>query len=68
MPATQAGRLDEIESSLRTLARQRERFERLGFEQPQVRCHEEIRYWSFLAALHSLPAGLRPTGLGKEGV
>jgi hypothetical protein len=41
MPATQAARLDEIE--------------RLGFEQPQARCHEEIRYWSFLAALHSLP-------------
>jgi hypothetical protein len=55
MPATQAARLDEIERSLHTLARERERFERLGFEQPQARCHEEIRYWSFLAALHSLP-------------
>ena len=56
MPATPAARLDEIERSLGTLYRERERFERLGFEEPQARCHQEIRYWSFLAALHSLPA------------
>jgi len=59
MPASPAARLDHIQGTLRALAGERERFERLGFEQPQARCHQEIRYWSFLAALHSLPADLR---------
>ena len=67
MPATQAGRLDEIEQSLRVLARERERFERLGFEQPQARCHQEIRYWSFLAALHSLPSEPKGQPEGEPG-
>ncbi len=56
MPATTAARLDEIQAALSTLRHERSRFERLGFERPQARCHTEIRYWSFLEALHSLPA------------
>jgi hypothetical protein len=56
MPATTAARLDHIQAALGTLRRERSRFERLGFEVPQARCHGEIRYWSFLEALHSLPA------------
>jgi len=56
MPATTTARLDDIHAALGMLRRERSRFERLGFEVPQARCHAEIRYWSFLAALHSLPA------------
>ena len=60
MPATTAARLDDIQAALSTLRQERSRFERLGFELPQARCQVEIRYWSFLAALHSLPAGDGP--------
>jgi len=56
MPATNAARVDDIQAALGALRHERSRFERLGFERPQARCHAEIRYWSFLAALHSLPA------------
>ena len=56
MPATTAARLDDIQAALSTLRHERSRFERLGFERPQARCHAEIRYWSFLEALHSLAA------------
>jgi hypothetical protein len=56
MPATTAARLDDIQAALGTLRHERSRFERLGFELAQARCHSEIRYWSFLEALHSLPA------------
>lgn len=56
MPATTAARLDEIQAALGTLQHERSRLARLGFELPQARCHAEIRYWSFLEALHSLPA------------
>ena len=61
MPASDAARCDDIEVALRTLRDERLRFERLGFERPMARCHAEIRYWSFLAALHALPARLDPT-------
>lgn len=60
MPATNSARLDDIEAALSTLRHERSRFERLGFERPQARCHAEIRYWSFLEALHSLPAAAGP--------
>jgi hypothetical protein len=56
MPASPAARLDDIQGALGALRHERDRFERLGFETPQARCQAEIRYWSFLAALHSLPA------------
>lgn len=69
MPASQAARLDDIQGALRMLRHERDRFERLGFEQPQARCHAELRYWSFLAALHSLPAdgGFSPAGSPQGG-
>jgi hypothetical protein len=60
MPASPAARLDDIQAALATLRRERSRFERLGFERPQARCHAELRYWSFLAALHALPAESGP--------
>ena len=60
MPASSAGRLDQIQAALAALRHERSRFERLGFESPQVRCHAELRYWSFLKALHSLPGDPGP--------
>lgn len=60
MPGSLAARLDEIHTCLDTLRGEQRRFERLGFERPQARCHEEIRYWRFLAAIHSLPPGADP--------
>ena len=56
MPASAAARVDDIERALAALRRERSRFERLGFERPQARCHAELRFWGFLAALHALPA------------
>lgn len=56
MPASPAARLDHIQAALCTLRQERERFARLGFERPQARCHADLRYWSFLQALHTLPA------------
>lgn len=55
MPCSTAARLDDIASALAALRRERSRFERLGFERPQARCHAELRFWGFLSALHSLP-------------
>jgi hypothetical protein len=55
MPASSAARVDDIERALVALRRERSRFERLGFERPQARCHAELRFWGFLAALHALP-------------
>ena len=70
MPASQAARLDDIQGALHLLRHERDRFERLGFETPQARCQAEIRYWSFLAALHSLPADagtMPPSPASLEG-
>ena len=68
MPATPAGRLDDIQAALGALRHERSRLARLGFELPQARCHAEIRYWSFLEALHSLPAqaGVAPASDGSS--
>jgi len=60
MPDSPASRLDEIHASLAALRSEQRRFERLGFERPQARCHEELRFWRFLAAIHSLPADRGP--------
>jgi len=63
MPASTASRLDDIQATLSTLRGEQTRFERLGFENPMFRCHAELRYWSFLEALHSLPADRDPDTL-----
>lgn len=61
MPATAAARVDDIQATLSVLRREQSRLERLGFENPMVRCHAELRYWNFLSALHSLPAEPGPS-------
>lgn len=67
MPAMAAARLDDIQATLSALRHEQARFERLGFENPMFRCHAELRYWNFLAALHSLPADRGPaTPIGDD--
>src|SRR5262249_10137508 len=60
MPTSSAARHDDITAVLDALRGEQRRLERLGLELPLARCHEEIRYWGFLAALHSLPTGSGP--------
>jgi hypothetical protein len=55
MPASAVARRDDIAIALRTLGDEQRRLDRLGLELPLARCHEELRYWGFLAALHALP-------------
>lgn len=56
IPAHAGARLDEIRRALVSLGDESRRLERIGFELPLARCHEQRRYWSFLQALYSLPA------------
>jgi hypothetical protein len=56
MPENRAARHDAIHSALTSLDSEQRRLERLGFELPLARCHEETRYWNFLAAVHAIPA------------
>jgi hypothetical protein len=55
MPAGAGGRLDRARAALASLDQERRRLERLGFETPLARCHDQIRYWRFVAALVALP-------------
>ena len=57
MPQAAAERLDAIGAALATLDGEQRRLERLGFELPLARCHQERRYWEFLRALHQVAAG-----------
>lgn len=57
MPAAAPDRLDRIAAALRSLDSEQRRLERLGFELPLARCHEERRYWRFLDAVHRIAAG-----------
>ena len=54
MPADAAARLDHIDRAIASLENESRRVERLGLENPQVRCEQERRYWAFLAAVHSV--------------
>jgi hypothetical protein len=56
MPDASAARHDQIRSALVSLSAERRRLERLGFELPLARCHEETRYWNFVAAVCAIQA------------
>lgn len=56
LPATLEQRLDHIDRARAALADEARRLERIGFEDPLSRCHEERRYWNFLAAVHAMAA------------
>lgn len=63
LPATLEQRLDHIDRARVSLAAEARRLERIGFEDPLRRCHEERRYWDFLAAVHGI-AVLAPPATG----
>ncbi len=54
MPVSLAARLDAADAAVQSLREEQRRLQRLGFELPQARCHQQLRYWSFVRALHTL--------------
>ncbi len=59
MPASEAARLDAANAAVSSLRDEQRRLERLGFELPLARCHQQLRYWSFVRAMISLPREVR---------
>lgn len=55
IPESSTARARAVHAALDSLGEEQRRMERLGFEQPLARCHEELRYWRFVAALLELP-------------
>jgi hypothetical protein len=64
MPADAGGRLDHARAALASLDHERRRLERLGLEIPLARCHDQIRYWRFVAGL--LAVSTRMDGASGE--
>ncbi len=54
MPASMVARFDAADAAVRSLRQEQRRLQRLGFELPLARCHQQLRYWSFVRALHQL--------------
>jgi hypothetical protein len=64
LPASVDACRDSIARARRSLADEARRLERLGFELPLARCHEEQRYWNVLAAVFALPGCEAQQGKG----
>jgi hypothetical protein len=56
MPAHRGAQLDEARVTVERLSEEHRRLERLGFELPMARCHEQLRYWRFVAGVLALPS------------
>jgi hypothetical protein len=56
MPGHRGAQLDEAHAAVRSLSDERRRLERLGLELPLALCHEQLRYWQFVAGVLSLHA------------
>ncbi len=54
MPSSVVARFDTACAAVNSLREEQRRLERLGLELPQARCHQQLRYWSFVRALHAL--------------
>ena len=54
IPEGAGARLDAAASALASLREEQRRLERLGFETPLARCHQQLRFWTFVAALCSI--------------
>ncbi len=59
MPGSPVARLDAADAAVASLREEQRRLERLGFEVPLARCHQQLRYWNFVRALHALPREVR---------
>ena len=56
-PGGAGPRVDAAHSALVSLRDEQRRLERLGFETPLARCHQQLRFWSFVSAVCSLEPG-----------
>lgn len=54
MPTSMVACLDTASAAVSSLREEQRRLERLGLELPQSRCHQQLRYWSFVRALYAL--------------
>lgn len=57
MPDTPVARHDQVRAAIASLTDEQRRLERLGFELPLARCHDQLRYWRFLDGLLAAAAG-----------
>jgi len=60
LPAGPGARLDAAAAAVAALRAEQRRLQRLGFETPLARCHEQLRFWSFVHAVCALTPGARP--------
>ena len=56
LPAGEAARRDVIDAAIGSLQREQRRLERIGFELPLARCHDQLRYWRFLSGMFAAAA------------
>lgn len=57
IPTGAGARLDAAHSAVASLRDEQRRLERLGFETPLARCHQQLRFWNFVSAVCSLEPG-----------
>jgi hypothetical protein len=56
LPEGTGARLDAAAATLGALLDEQHRLERLGFELPLARCHQQVRYWGFVTRLLTIAA------------
>ncbi len=66
IPAAPGARRDAIDAAQAVLASEERRLARLGFERPLARVRQARRFWSFVAALHALPARTLRDGASRR--
>ena len=59
MPASNGARIDAAARAIASLREEQRRLERLGFELPLARCHQQLRYWKFVHSVCSVAAEVR---------
>ncbi len=59
MPSSATARLDAAGAAVASLRQEQRRLERIGFELPMARCHEQLRFWNFVHAVCSLAPEVR---------
>ena len=57
IPVGAGARIDAAHAAMASLREEQRRLERLGFETPLARCHQQLRFWSFVSAVCSLEPG-----------
>jgi hypothetical protein len=63
MPAGAGARRDAIAAAIASLRDEQRRLERIGFELPLARCHDQLRYWRFLDGLFAAADAAPRTGV-----